>query len=417
MTSHRSVNDIPWSFLDPDAEWVAWQNRIAAFEQENAANLAEITLTLTNSPSLSPVSRTRLEHLKSAHESQSKILKNLLQEFHPFDSRLYDVTLALRSRLTRNHGLLSYTSNILRDWASFGAEENKSNFELLSSLLGTFESKNALVVGAGAGRLAYDFHQRLTKGSTTALDHNPLLLSFAKKMSEGSAISWVEFPQNPSSPGNSSVIEECRAPAPSRPGLNFILGDILANTLAGKSHDLILTPWVIDILPEPFEILSLRINSLLSKDGVWINYGPLAFSRSNPLERHSKSEILEILLNSGFKVEHEQDSELPYLKSPHHRGYRMETVFGFRAGKVSEKSPPPPRSSLPDYLLNPDLPVPLVREIAELKQKSMIFGTVSSWIDGKRSLRQLAGLLQSEYGIPGIDAELALKKFLMDRGH
>jgi hypothetical protein len=173
---------------------------------------------------------------------------------------------------------------------------------------------------------------------------------------------------------------------------------------------------VIDIVPESFEQISLRVNSLLEQGGLWVNFGPLAFSHENPLERHSKAEILELLEESGFAVEFETDSELPYLKSPHHRGYRVETVFGFRARKVHAASEPSLRTPLPEYLLNLDLPVPLLPEISELKQKSVIFGTVCSWIDGKRSLRELSTLLHTHYGIPIRDSELALRKFLADRG-
>ena len=68
---------------------------------------------------------------------------------------------------SKNLGLLSYASNILRDWAGFGVEENRLNLELLKNLLRSQEPENSLVLGAGAGRLVYDFHQTLSKGTTT----------------------------------------------------------------------------------------------------------------------------------------------------------------------------------------------------------------------------------------------------------
>ena len=89
MKTPRTVNGIPRNFLDSEAEWVAWQNRVAAFEAETRAAISELSRILSSSQvSLSKNSKARMDNLLSGHELLLKTAESILPEFHPFDMRL-----------------------------------------------------------------------------------------------------------------------------------------------------------------------------------------------------------------------------------------------------------------------------------------------------------------------------------------
>ena len=94
-----------------------------------------------------------------------------------------------------------------------------------------------LVLGAGAGRLAYDLHQCTDADLTVGLDFNPLLLGIARRASRGEEIDLWEFPIAPKSARDHAVLQRFDA-EPARPGLEFVLGDALRDYAAqrGKSE-------------------------------------------------------------------------------------------------------------------------------------------------------------------------------------
>jgi hypothetical protein len=273
----------------------------------------------------------------------------------------------------------------------------------------------AWVPGSGAGRLAYDLHQNFSISETLAFDQNPLLTLAGHRASQGHELKWAEFPLNPIDLESASVVETFKAPAPSRDGLAFVLGDVLAPPFQEQTFDLTLTSWLIDVIPETFERFALRMNSRLKPGAEWINLGPLAFSHENPRFRYSFEEVVEILEGSGFKVlAADRKLQTPYLRSPHQSGSRIETLFWFHAKKVTHHPAPAPNRRLPEWIDQSSLAIPRLAEFARLEHSSGIFGTVCSLIDGKRNLNEISAEISKKFGLPPEAAILALRKFLSD---
>src|SRR5690606_3628478 len=125
----------------------------------------------------------------------------------------------------------------------------------VAEALGGASPGRTLVLGAGAGRLAYDFHERCGTASTTALDFNPLLVLLAARAARGEAIELYEFPLAPRSTAEQAVLRRLAAPRPARHGLRFVLGDANRPPFPAGAFDTVITPWLVDILPEPFDVL------------------------------------------------------------------------------------------------------------------------------------------------------------------
>ncbi|MBU6153783.1 MAG: hypothetical protein KGP28_05730 [Bdellovibrionales bacterium] len=413
-TFATEISGVEFSFKDPEAEWVAWQNRIAAYENEIESRVRLLDQELLRTPQ-SELTRKRLGRLRAGAIQQRETVRQLLRPFYPMDQKLFDVSLALRSRIPTKQGLLNYASNILRDWSPWSAGENSNYLELVRPLLQDRSFDRAFVPGCGAGRFAYDLHQNFNVRETLALDQNPLLVLFGKLLCEGSEIEWVDFPINPASLQSACVVETCKAPAPVRDGLRFVLGDALNATFESKWFDLVLTPWLIDVIPESFDRFARRINFHMKPDGEWVNYGPLAFSFKNPRFQHSFDEVREILLDNGFEIlAWGETCDTPYLKSPHQGGSRLETLFWFHAKKISHLDSPPPHQKLAPWIEEGTLPIPALPEFAQTAENSSVFAEVCALIDGNRSIRDLALHLNQKFGLSEPSAVLALKKFLSD---
>lgn len=423
MNAPKEINGVPWIFEDAEAERVGWQNRIAAFENEIAAKISILDLELTRTP-IRASTKKRLGLLRAAHVRQRETVRQLLKSFYPFDSKLYDVTLALRGKIPSSQGLVNYTSNVLRDWGPHANAENHQMIELLRPLLGERSFKRAFVPGSGAGRLSYDLHQTFPIRETMALDHNPFLSLFANEMAKGATLEWVDFPLSPSSLESAAAIEPCRAPEPARSGLHFALGSVLSipanssrdSPLPFRDFDLIITPWLIDVIPESFDRFATRMNALLESEGEWINFGPLGFSDANPSLRFSFDEIKEVLLESGFEILNSGERKnTPYLSSPHSSGSRRETLFWFHAKKVQSRAAPKAHERLPDWIKDSSLSVPALPKLKQIGETSLVFAEVCSLVDGRKSIRTIANEIALKYGMPPEAAELALKKYLSDQ--
>ena len=244
-----------------------------------------------------PRTRKRLEVLQSANDEHRQDLLALLE---PIDVQSlqagYESHLALRTRLPADQGLNTYYSNVHRDWV-WGEEENRASMAQLARVLdesGGRGTGDCLVLGAGAGRLAYDVHQGDGAERTVGVDFNPLLFLIARRMYTGASLELYEFPLAPASLEDVAVRQTLRAPWPPKDGLHLVLADVLRAPFAKRTFDTVVTPWLIDIVSEDLRIFARRINRLLKPGGRWITFGSLAFDHASRARRYSPDEVLEI---------------------------------------------------------------------------------------------------------------------------
>ena len=264
------IAGIPWLFAEPNAALGEWRGRLHFSLQRLERERQQLAAALANRD-LRPSTRARLERHEHATRDHSDRLRALLAplalEQHAASFETY---LALRTRLPPDQGLTTYYANIHRDWG-WGAHENDASFDVLTELLGNTAPGRVLVLGAGAGRLAYDLHARTPAELTVAVDFNPLLIVVADRVARGANVELYEFPLAPR--GDAAVHRTLSAPAPARAGLVPMLADVLRPPFRRGSFDTVVTPWLVDILPERFDLLCARVNGLLTDGGRWLNFG------------------------------------------------------------------------------------------------------------------------------------------------
>lgn len=411
-TEFTDVGEIPWLFADPDASLGEWRNRLH-YELQRLAHDSERLKAELNGAELRPLTRRRLELHRQASDAHRKSLRHLLA---PIDVQSmqasYESHLALRTRLPADQGLHTYYANVHRDWV-WGDRENEVSLAQIRKVLEKDEKTgDTLILGAGACRLAYDMHMKLDALCTVAMDFNPLLLLIAKTVVHGGQPELHEFPIAPKTTSDVAVLRRLAAPEAVRDGFYLVLGDVLRAPFRPGAFDTVVTPWLIDIVSEDLPVLASRVNRLLKTGGRWVNFGSLAFDHPERARRYGPEETLAVAADSGFAGLTVSEAIIPYMCSPASRHGRQETVFTFSAVKTNDVPPPPRHKALPDWIVTGKQAVPLLQSFKTQAATTQIYAFIMSLIDGRRSIDDMAKLLEQQKLMSGQEAKPAIRKFL-----
>ena len=407
-----SVNEIPWMFAEPRAALGEWRGRLQFALQKLSHESAGLDQELKGTD-LPALARRRVERYKKCVDSHRRKLQKLLR---PVDVQSlqgnHETYLAMRTRLPADQGLNTYYANIHRDWA-WGDEENQASLKQIQAVLHDHaDLGNVLVLGAGAGRLAYDLHTNMHCTATVAMDFNPLLMLVAQAMADGKQLTLYEFPIAPLALEDDAVLRKLSAPQPAGEDFHLVLGDALRPPFPENSFDTVVTPWLIDIITEDFPTLAARINRLLKKEGRWVNFGSLAFSNARRADRHSPEEVKAIVAENGFSDPYVSQATIPYMCSPASRHGRQERVFTFSAYKERNAKKPERHKALPDWIVKGSDPVPLTASFRQQAMTTQIYSFIMSLIDGRRSIKDMAIVLENQRLMTKEEAEPAIRTFL-----
>jgi uncharacterized protein YbaR (Trm112 family) len=407
-----SIDGIPWMFAEPQATLGEWRGRLQFALQQLSQESAKLDGELNNKD-LRPLSKRRIERYRKAVDSHRRSLAKILL---PVDVQSlhgnYESYLALRTRLPSDQALNTYYANIHRDWA-WGDEENKASLKQVRSVVNeNAELGNVLVLGAGACRLAYDLHMQTDCTTTIAMDFNPLLLLIAQSLMRGDSLKLYEFPIAPRSLEDDAVLRTLAAPEAVRDGFHLLLGDATRPPFAAQSFDTVVTPWLIDIISEDLAVFAARINGLLKPNGRWINFGSLAFSHPERARRYSPEEAKAIVSENGFSDPYVSEATIPYMCSPASRHGRQERVLSFSAYKEREIEQPPRHRALPDWIVTGKEPVPMTQSFRSQAMTTQIYAFMMSLIDGKRTIKDMAVVLEKQKLMSRDEAEPAIRSFL-----
>jgi ubiquinone/menaquinone biosynthesis C-methylase UbiE/uncharacterized protein YbaR (Trm112 family) len=405
------VGGVPWLFAEPQGTLAEWRSRsgllLLELEREARALRAELA------SNLAPLTDLRLATVANAYEDHARRLKLLLAPLGTAESKIaYESHLALRTQLPIDQGLTNYYANLHRDWV-WGDEENRASLEAIRAVAGDRHNwGRTLIVGAGAGRLAYDIHMHCEPALTVAMDFNPLLLLAAREVVNGGAVQLYEFPISPRTLADHALLRTLQAPGAVREGFFLVAGDATRAPFGENTFDTVVTPWLIDIIDEPLGLFGSRVNRWLVPGGSWLNFGSLAFSHGERSQRLSLEETLEAVAGCGFALTRQREVSMPYMQSPASRHARIENVLTWHAAREREVPSPADFSRLPEWLLRSDLPVPLSPEFQVQALSTRVYAFLMSLIDGKRTVADMARTLVAQRVLSAEEAEPAVRGFL-----
>jgi hypothetical protein len=402
---YERLGDV-WCLVPEPPLWRAlWKSRLDEYQVRTQLQIDQLASPGERHHAASETTLRRIRRVRAGLMSQ---LDSIGEYLRVLDAATPRVPLPLPS-MSGPAAVLKCYENLFRDW-SWGESEAEQSFALVERLAPD-ELGRLAVYGAGAGRLAVDVHTRLAPRATVALDLNPLPLLVAARLIRGEPVSLPEFPVGPHSEEEVVVAQELRCPSAVGPGLTLAFADSLCPPFAAESLDTVLTSWVIDALDADLHDTARAIAGVLRRGGTWLNMGPLRFDRSWA-ESYGIGEVHEIVAGAGFEVTLSFRDCIDYFKSPHSGSLRRETVYCFAARKIVSAGPLRTTGVYPPWLSNPDEPIPLTASTLALRRSSVFTNGILSLVDGRRSLRDIAGHLSASWQVDPESLVDPLRAFL-----
>lgn len=394
---------VAFVFKNNSSAFLQWSIKYENF-RSSRLQLIEQLRKAENTIDIKASSLKRLSAQKNAAQTQLQQIENLLKDFS-FSKSNQNTQSVLQHRIPSQQHFESYFKNIFRDWASWGEAENSVYLNLLKKI--KTESGKVLIVGGGAGRLAYDLCQLKPQVQVMQLDINPLLTLIAQKICSGETVELTETAQFPTDSEHLSLTHKLKAPTSvQNEQLHLAVGDICEQTLQDQQFDAVICPWVIDILPENFSDFSKRLNFLLKPQGELLIFGPLSFEKQSVLNKLTFQEVIETLNESGFELSSHESLRTPYLQSPLEAQQRFENITVFHAIRNKATKRPKAVQHYPDWLIDTNLRISASQSLVLLQsQKNLEAQFLGGLLSGK-SIKEMAAMIaQSGSGMSPTQAE------------
>jgi uncharacterized protein YbaR (Trm112 family) len=371
--------------------------RVAALEQEAAG------------PDLLPRTSRRLTRIARGFAAQIETVNTLFEPFEAGADPFPSVAVPTRPEAGQQAAILECYEHLFRDWV-WGEHESELALGFVAPLVPEGLSRLA-VYGAGTGRLALDLHRTRVPARTFALDLNPLPFLVTSRLLAGETVRLPEFPLDPNSADAVVVDRELSYPHRTRAGFSLLYADALRAPFPAGSLDAVVTSWFIDVARADLRTTAAVINRVLRPGGLWVNLGPLRF-HSELARSYTIEEVLDLVGGSGFEVASQDRQELPYFHSPVTGSRRTDVVFRFAARKAAEVGEVRVPETLPPWVANPLLPIPITPALIALGRTSMFTTGVLSMINGDRSIVDVARELAAGWGVEPARLQDELRAFL-----
>ena len=409
-------HSIPWLFEYPELNLTEWTARLNGFLHLNQQS----KLKLKEAQKDKRLSKTGQKRIAKLLESKSKQVAQVLELISTLNLQQQDAeelnnsVHALQSKTPSIQGLTSYYDNIFRDWSW----ENGENEQMLAVVESVIPEKynfgKVLTIGAGAGRLSYDIHQKYSPEYSILLDINPLLLLAGCKAIQGSSFTLNEYPVAPINKNSFFAEQTCEAPEKISENIYFLFADGMNPPVKYNSFDTVITPWLIDVIPQNLRDYIPRINACIPIGGAWVNTGSLAFAHTDQSWCYSEEELLELVEKNGFEIVSSNRTTINYMHSPLSAHGRMESVFSFHAKKVKNVVVPPKYDYLPRWIKSTSTPIPKQYEQEIESSQHLLQAQVLGAIDGKKSIEQIGELLAKQYNLKIVEATHAVRRIMVD---
>lgn len=404
------VGGIPWMLPNPQNSLLDWGSKLHHFAQVLAE---EIKLLEADLPKTQGPTQLRLQKLL---QGKQHFIRRVGELMMPVIStplapkRVYD---ALRDKAPSTQNLLSYEANLYRDWV-WGEEENRLSADIVAELCAEGKGRwRSLVLGAGAARLAADVHSALDFPFTLATDINPLLLLAAKHILSGHDLDIYEFPLQPRTEHDVALLHSIKGQQINE-NFHLLFADATKPAFQAHTFDCVITPWLIDIQPLELSRFMRQLNQYIPKGGSWINFGSLVFNQQRDALCYAIDEVKHIAAQQGFDIQEIKQHQLPYLKSPHNAGYRIETVWAWRAIKTDDVAAETSPQVLPGWLLDPSKAIPKAPYLEQFAFTYRIYAQLAAEVDGRTSIEKIGRKLAKQNKMSPEEGVQMVTNFFVD---
>jgi hypothetical protein len=358
--------------LPEPGRWLRGWRGVVSMLEEQALETLDAFDEAQRKPGMLTASRTRLAAQLALTERMVVEIKSILAPLGPP---------ARSDAVVEGYRPLESLHLLHRDWGWADSEENARALGCIDRVVDGPLGRT-LVIGAGAGRLAYDLSVKHRASLVVAIDIDPLVSLVAARIASGECVTLTE--------GNASAIHlsaldaerTLSAPDGPAPSLHFMLANGLEPPFRPASFDTIVTPWFIDLVPPDLREFLGVLERLLVPGGRWVHYGPLLYPPSRAVGcRFTAEEIVQLAALAGFEVGEPHVELMPFALSPLCGRGRLETCFAFAASYVGVRR----CTEMPPWLILPYLPIPVLTKTPP-STMSAAERLVISLVDGVRSI-------------------------------
>ena len=115
----------------------------------------------------------------------------------------------------------------------------------------------------------------------------------------------------------------------------------------------------------------------------------------------------------GFTNIESSEATVPYMNCPNSRHGRIEEVVTIKAVKQSDAPRSRRHEALPDWIVSGKKPVPLTQSFQSQATITRIHAFIMSLIDGKRTIKDMADVLEQQKLMQKQEAISAIRGFLI----
>lgn len=386
-----TLGGVPLWFDEPSlmlGHWAAELGALLARFDRDIGAVAPASAVLLDS------TRARIDRVRSALVHNRKAIEQLFAE-----ARLRP-SAPVPGKGGEGASLLSAWFQMLRDWGWHEhSQENAVSLEQTLAALGErADVGKLLVLGAGAGRLAYDLHVATGATCSVLLDNNPLPSLVGRRVVAGSTLELFEIPRNPRTPELAAIPRQLRRPGPAVTDFHFVLADARLPVARAGGFDTVLTPWYIDRVDQPLEAVVDTVYRALAPGGRWLNHGPLIYDGRALSAQLTLSELCELVEQRGFRREYSASESVPYLRTEASSSGRSETVHTLLWRR--DERPVPRDPVLPEGLGDPAAPLVRWAGLDAYQAPNPAVTTILALVDGRRNAQQIADTLAPRLRLP-----------------
>lgn len=376
----QSLGGIPLWFDEPNLVLGHWSGELGALLARFDRDIGAL---VQGEPGISLATRARLGKVKAALIHNKRVIEQLFAE-----ARLRP-TPPIPGKSSDGSTLLAAWFQMLRDWGWHESDENATSARQVLAALGERPGVGKLLVlGGGAGRLAYDLHTRASATTSLLLDNNPLPCLVGRRVVQGSRVELYEIPRNPKTPEQAALGRELSREGPEVSDFHFVLADARIPLVRPGAFDTVLTPWYIDRVDQPLPAVVATVYRALAPGGRWVNHGPLIYDGRPLSGQLTLPELLELAEGRGFQREHVSSESVPYLRTDASTSGRVETVHTIVWRRDERAVPSDPVT--PAGLIDVTLPLDRFQGLDDYRVPNPGVAFIVSLVDGKRSVQQIA---------------------------
>ena len=306
---------IPWLFRDPDAALLEWRARFNSYLHASTSEQLRLAAALAD-PHCSKAAAARIELVAKAKETQRRQIFELLAPLEPRRTAQQPCARSLRRCCSGKLPQAAGPDELLRQCVprlGLGERRERAAARLrrasAAAAARRIRAGKVLTLGAGAGRLSYDFHRRYRARAVRRARLESAARAAREPRAAGphgavatSSLSHRSTRRRSPCCATARRPSRCRRTRAASSAL-VLGGRHAAAASSTRRFDTVLTPWYVDIIPQDFVDCVRTVNRLLGNGGIWLNTGSLAFFHRNDAWCYSEEETArDCSRANGFEV-------------------------------------------------------------------------------------------------------------------